>query len=60
MMIRGAENLNRGTIYIYLARYCFMDAEIRLIETKRNLDERNTPGLKDSSRICPLKQAPLV
>jgi hypothetical protein len=37
-----------------------MDAEIRLIETKRNLDERNTPGLKDSSRICPLKQAPLV
>lgn len=60
MMIRTCREPKSGTIYIYLARYCFMDAEIRLIETKRNLDERNIPGLKDSSRICPLKQAPLV
>jgi len=58
MIKLGAKSPNRGPTY--LARHCFMDAEIRLIETKRNLDERNIPRLKDSSRICPLKQAPLV
>lgn len=51
MIELGAESPNRGTTY--LARYCFMDAEIRLIETKRNLDERNIPGLRTAQEYVP-------